>query len=91
MFFKVKKAKPSQCLIKYHAMKTTGSEGVTPYILDLGNRWRLAIGFTPLSLYHRGNIHKYKLDRRLDGPQCSQIEQDLSVVQSVEQTVLRSS
>jgi hypothetical protein len=39
-------------------MKTYwGSGGIAPRILDLGNRWRLVVNFTPRSLYPRKITH----------------------------------
>jgi hypothetical protein len=49
----------ANCLIKHYAMKLyTGSEGTAPRILNLDNRWRLVVSFTP----------RYSLDRRMGGP-----------------------
>jgi hypothetical protein len=47
----------------------TGSWYVDPYYLDLGNRWRRVVSFTPRPLYPRGENPRYPLDRRLGGPQ----------------------
>jgi hypothetical protein len=43
-----------------------GSGGIAPHILNLGDRWRWAVSFTPPppTLYTR-----YPLDKRLGGPQ----------------------
>jgi hypothetical protein len=38
-------------------------------ILNLGNRWRLEVGFTARPLYPRINRAMYPLDGRLGGPQ----------------------
>jgi len=45
------------------------SGDVAPLILNLGTRWRIVVSFTPRPLYSRGEIPRYPLDRRLDGPQ----------------------
>jgi hypothetical protein len=36
----VRKVKVSLCLIEYHAMKTWGSGGITPLILNFGTTWK---------------------------------------------------
>jgi hypothetical protein len=46
-----------------------GSAGKAPCILDLSNRWRRMVSFTPRSLYPQVNRPWYPLDRRLGGPQ----------------------
>jgi hypothetical protein len=46
-----------------------GSGGIAPRFLDLGTRWRLAVSFTPRSLYPQRKSPCYPLDRRLGGPQ----------------------
>jgi len=46
-----------------------GSGGIFPLILDLGNRWRWVVIFTPRPLYPQGNNPQYPLDRRMVGPQ----------------------
>jgi hypothetical protein len=38
-------------------------------ILDFGTGWRLVVSFTLLSLYSLGVSPRYRLDRRLGGPQ----------------------
>jgi hypothetical protein len=38
-------------------------------ILDLGTRWMAMVSFTPQPLYPRGKSPRYKLYRRLGGPQ----------------------
>jgi hypothetical protein len=56
----------SLCLTKHHATKAYwGSGGIAPRILDLGNRWRLVVSFTPRPLYPLGKSNWYSLDRRL--------------------------
>jgi len=60
----------SLCLTKHHAMKAYwGSGGVALRILDLGNRWRCEVIFTPRLLYPRSKNARYALARRLGGPQ----------------------
>jgi len=60
-----KKVNFSQCLTKYHAMKTYfGNGGIATLILNLGTRWSWVISFTPRLLFLR-----YPLVRRLSGPQ----------------------
>jgi hypothetical protein len=41
-----------------------GSEGIAPYIFDLGTRWS-----TARPLYPKGKVPWYQLDRGLGGPQ----------------------
>jgi hypothetical protein len=38
-------------------------------IRDLNTRWRWLVSFTPWPLYPRGKSSRYRLDRRLGGPQ----------------------
>jgi hypothetical protein len=42
-----------------------GSGDIAPPILDLGNRWRWVVSFTPRPLYPQGKSPWYLLDRRL--------------------------
>jgi hypothetical protein len=42
-----------------------GSEGIAPYILNLGIRWRLVVSFIPWLLYPWGKSPWYPFDRRL--------------------------
>jgi len=43
----------SGCLIKHHAMKSQGSGGTAPSILNVDTRRRRAVSFTPWPLYTR--------------------------------------
>jgi hypothetical protein len=45
------------------------SGGIDPRILNLGNRWRGVVSFTPWPLYPRGKRPRYPVDRRLGAPQ----------------------
>jgi hypothetical protein len=56
-------------LTKHHAMKTWGSGGKAPHILDLDTRWRWVVSFTPRSLYPQEKSPRYPFDRRLGGTQ----------------------
>jgi hypothetical protein len=46
-----------------------GSGGIGPRLLDLGNRWRWAVSFTPRPLYCQGKSPWYPLSSRLGEPQ----------------------
>jgi hypothetical protein len=50
-------------------MKTYGGVDVDPCFPDLGTSWRRVASFTLRSLYPRGKIPQYALDKRLGGPQ----------------------
>jgi hypothetical protein len=63
------RVKPSPCLTKYHAMKTLGSGGTAPRILNLCTRQKWLVSFTPGSFTLRGKNPRYPLDRRLGRPQ----------------------
>jgi len=53
-------------LIKHHALKTYwGSEGIAPYILNLGANWRWAVSFTPRPSYLEGKSFRYPLGGRM--------------------------
>jgi hypothetical protein len=57
-------------LTQQHAMKVYwGNGGIAPLILDLGDRLRWVVSFTPRPLYPQGKSPWYPLDRRLDGSQ----------------------
>jgi len=43
--------------------------GIAPHILNLGTKWGCVVSFMPQSLYFRGKIPRYPLDRGLGGPQ----------------------
>jgi hypothetical protein len=45
------------------------SGDIVPCILELGNRWRWVVSFTPQPLYPQGMSPWYPFDRRLGEPQ----------------------
>jgi hypothetical protein len=50
------------------------SEGIAPLILNLGNRWRRVVSFTPQFLYPRRINPRYALCRGLGGSQIRYIK-----------------
>jgi hypothetical protein len=85
--FMVEKVKlKSLRLTKHHAMKTLGSGGIAPRILDFGIRWRWVVSFTPRPLYPQGKSPWYPLDRRLGEPQ-SRSGRDSRAVNNIWQNI----
>jgi hypothetical protein len=50
--------------------KYCGNRGIAPLILNLGNRWKWLVSFTPRPLYPQGKSPWHPLDRRLMGPRA---------------------
>jgi hypothetical protein len=64
------KIKLSLYLTKHHAMNMyRGSGGIAPLILNFGTRRRRVVSFTPRPRHPEGMNPRYRLDRRLGGPQ----------------------
>jgi len=45
-----------------------GSEGIAPFIPNLGTAWESMVSFTPLPLYPLGTGPRYPLIRKVGGP-----------------------
>jgi hypothetical protein len=62
--------KVAPCAIQYRAPKTYGDLDITaPRVSNPGSRWKkCVVSFKFRPLYPRGEIARYSMDRKMDGP-----------------------